>query len=177
MMRVSIVRHTSLLAAAFAVFACDGGELAQPGRLSPAAAARNQSSGNQSPTPKLLVCSGRRVVDASGRFGPSGGTLLFGSSRLIIPGGALHDTVTITASTPNPASSEVIFKPEGLHFFKAAGLVLESTGCLTPEDAAPSVVYLSPSGVILETIPADYDSHWKTVAAPISHFSGYAIAF
>lgn len=177
MTRVSIVRNTSLLAAAFTIFACDSGELAQPRRLTLAAAARNESSAGQRPTPKVLTCSGRRVVVASGRFGPPGGTLLFGNSRLIIPGGALHDTVTIMASAPNPASSEVIFKPEGLHFFKAAGLVLEATGCVTPQDAAPSVVYLSPSGVILETIPADYDSHWKTVAAPISHFSGYAIAF
>ncbi|CAN5912808.1 hypothetical protein BH11GEM1_BH11GEM1_02260 [soil metagenome] len=177
MTRVSGVRRTSLLAAAIAALACDGGEMARPAAMVPAAANRTQFSNNQNPTPKLLLCSGRRVVVASGRFGPPGGTLAFGNSRLIIPGGALHETVTITASTPSPSSSEVIFKPEGLRFFKPAGLVLDATGCQTPEDAAPSVVYLSPSGAILETIPADYDSHWKAVAAPISHFSGYAIAF
>jgi hypothetical protein len=178
MTRVSGVRRTSLLAAAIAALACNGGEMARPAAMVPAAANRIESSDDHNPTPKLLLCSGRRVVVASGRFGPPGGTLLFANSRLIIPGGALHDTVTITASTPSPNSSEVIFKPEGLRFAKPAGLVLETTGCQTPpEDTAPSVVYLSPSGAILETIPAYYSSLWKTVAAPISHFSGYAIAF
>lgn len=176
MMRVATVRRSSLLVAALAVLACDGAQLARPAQIMPGGVSRSQSD-NQSSTLKPLICSGRRIVVSSGRFGPAGGTLLFGNSRLVIPGGALHDTVTITASAPNPNSSQVIFRPDGLHFFKPAGLVLEATGCQTPQDAAPSVVYLSPSGAILEIIPADYDSHWKLVAAPITHFSGYAIAF
>ena len=176
MMRVSIVHRSLLLVAALAVLACDGAQLARPAQMTPGGVSRSQSD-NQGPTPKPLICAGRRIVVASGQFGPAGGTLLFGNSRLVIPGGALHNTVTITASAPDPNSSQVIFRPEGLHFFKAAGLVLDATGCQTPQDAAPSVVYLSPSGTVLETIPADYDSHWKLVAAPITHFSGYAIAF
>ena len=103
--------------------------------------------------------------------------LVIGRSRLIIPGGALHDTVTITATARGDSTSEVDFQPAGLRFAKPAGLVLDGTGCNLDDDATPSVVYVAPDGTILETIAAFYDPHWKAVAAPIEHFSGYAIAF
>jgi hypothetical protein len=38
-------------------------------------------------------------------------------------------------------------------------------------------VYLSADGEILEVIPAVYDRRLRTFAAPVNHFSGYAIAF
>ena len=114
---------------------------------------------------------------SGGVFGPGGGTLVIGNSRLIIPGGALHDTVTITATTAGDSTSTVNFQPEGLRFSKPVGLILDSTGCAIDDGASPSVVYLAPDGAVLETIPAIYDPHWKAVAAPIEHFSGYAIAF
>lgn len=113
----------------------------------------------------------------AGVFGPQGGTLIFGKSRLIIPGGALQDTVTISATVPEGDSSRVEFRPEGLQFRKPAGLLLDTSGCTNGDDAAPNVLYLSETGEILETIPAVYDPHWHTIAAPIHHFSGYAIAF
>ena len=112
-----------------------------------------------------------------GVFGPQGGTLTFGTSRLIIPGGSLHDTVTISATIPDGDASRVEFRPQGLRFAKPAGLLLDTSGCSTVDTVAPSVVYLSESGEVVETIPAVYDPHWHTIAAPIAHFSGYAIAF
>lgn len=123
------------------------------------------------------VCETRVVSADSGVFGPQGGTLIFGSSRLIIPGGALRDTVTISATVPNGNAQRVEFRPNGLQFAKAAGLLLDTSGCALGSTTAPSVVYLSESGQILETIPAVYDPRWQTIAAPITHFSGYAIAF
>ncbi len=113
----------------------------------------------------------------SGVFGPQGGTLTFGTSLLIIPAGALQDTVTISATVPEGDASRVEFRPQGLQFMKPAGLLLDTSGCSYGDTVAPSVVYLSESGAILETIPAVYDPHWHTIAAPIQHFSGYAIAF
>ena len=113
----------------------------------------------------------------SGVFGPQGGTLRFGTSMLIIPAGALRDTVTISATIPEGDSSRVEFRPQGLQFMKAAGLLLDTSGCSLGDAVAPTVVYLSEDGAILETIPAVYDPHWHTIAAPIHHFSGYAIAF
>ena len=124
-----------------------------------------------------VVCTGRKAVVESGVFGPSGGTLVFGDSRLIIPGGALRAPVTITATAVGGSSSQVNFEPHGLRFVKPVGLSLGSAGCALPEDAMPSIVYLADDGTVLETIAAQYVRQWKAVAAPIEHFSGYAIAF
>jgi hypothetical protein len=178
---------TAVLAAALA---CQGGELSAPpdgAALAPATASRGGIGGSGSrhldqavgrPTEATPVsCKGRNVAVVSGRFGPGGGTLVFGESRLIIPGGALRDTVTITATTLDTSTSTVNFEPEGLRFYKPAGLVLSAAGCTLPEDGTPAIVYLADDGAVLETISAYYDPHWKAVAAPITHFSGYAIAF
>lgn len=122
-------------------------------------------------------CETRRTARAFGVFGPQGGTLLFGTSRLIIPAGALRDTVTISATIPDSDNSRVEFRPSGLRFAKAAGLLLDTSGCSLDGKLAPDVVYLSESGAVLETITATYSPRWKTIAAAIWHFSGYAIAF
>lgn len=122
------------------------------------------------------TCKSNRLANGSGVFGPGGGTLVFGTSRLIIPGGALRDTVTISATIPEGNTNRVEFRPTGLRFAKAAGLLLDTSGC-DISNPAPNVVYLSESGEVLETIIAVYDPHWHTIAAPIWHFSGYAIAF
>lgn len=126
---------------------------------------------------RATTCDTKIVANASAVFGPSGGTLLFGTSRLIIPGGALHDTVTISATNPGGDNSRVEFQPHGLQFAKPAGLLLDTSGCAIDESVVPTIVYLSESGEVLETITAVYDPHWHTFAAPIEHFSGYAIAF
>lgn len=122
-------------------------------------------------------CQTHIASSDSGVFGPQGGTLTFGTSMLIIPGGALRDTVTISATIPEGDASRVEFRPQGLQFRKAAGLLLDTSGCSYDAGEVPAVVYLSESGAIVETIPAVYDPHWHTIAAPIHHFSGYAIAF
>ncbi len=122
-------------------------------------------------------CVNRPKVSVSAKFGPTGGILEFGDSWLIIPGGALRDTVTITATVPDENSSHVEFAPHGLQFNKPAGLLLGTANCLLSNPYAPVVVYLSPDGQVLETIFALYDPHWHTIATPIDHFSGYAIAF
>lgn len=184
-------RCTALLTAAlFAAAACHDADISRPMVPSSSVHAQGgvgggrplgaQGKGNAfgpqgGATP--VTCSAHNVVVSSGVFGPAGGTLLFGDDRLVIPGGALHDTVTITATTSGDSNSVVDFQPQGLHFYKPAGLVLSSDGCTIPPDGMPSVVYLGPAGEVLETIEAVYSPQWKTVAAPIEHFSGYAIAF
>lgn len=125
---------------------------------------------------KSTVCSMQTLANGSGVFGPGGGTLVFGTSSLIIPGGALRDTVTISAIVVDTSTSRVELLPHGLVFEQPVGLLLDTSGCVIDE-TAPSVVYLSESGEILETISAVYDPRWQTIAAPLKHFSGYAIAF
>lgn len=128
-------------------------------------------------SPSPLRCSAHAPIVARGTFGPSGGMLVVGQSYLVIPGGALLDRVTITATAVGDNSSTINFQPEGLHFRKSASLIISSAGCNVPSGATPGVVYLSHSGEILERIPAYFDPRWRLVVAPIQHFSGYAIAF
>lgn len=168
--------------------ACHGNDLSAPAaiptsatRLSGARGGSPQAAPGATPNgraPRPVSCAPRDPIVNSGTFGPAGGTLVFGNSRLVIPGGALRSTVTITATTLGDSSSTVHFEPEGLTFAKPAGLVLDGDGCsLDVEGGTPSIVYIGTDGQILEVIPAEYDPHWKAVAAPLAHFSGYAIAF
>ena len=125
----------------------------------------------------IANCSNRTPAAYTGVFGPKGGTLVFGDNMLIIPGGALHDTVTITATVMDETTSRVELEPHGLQFAKPAGLLLGTTDCQLSDPDYPEIVYLSPTGEVLETIQAVYDPHWHTIASPINHFSGYAMGF
>jgi hypothetical protein len=126
---------------------------------------------------QLAVCERRQAATSRAVFGPRGGTLTVGGSVLYIPAGALRDTVTISAATRSDSTSTVDFEPSGLHFYKPLALALDATGCALRTDAPHAVAYVAPDGTVLETIPAFYEPRWKTVTAPIAHFSGYAIAF
>lgn len=137
----------------------------------------SMTTGNWQQVFKAATCAPHAASVESGVFGPGGGTLYFAGSRLIIPGGALRDTVTISATIPEGASSSVEFAPHGLQFLKPAGLVLNTASCELANPLAPAVVYLAPDGSVLQYIEAVFDPHWRTIAAPIDHFSGYAIAF
>jgi hypothetical protein len=175
-------RRPALVAILAGAIACAGHELAAPRTVSSAdnLALRDQTGADHAASgrePNPVQCAPRNSVVASGVFGPSGGTLSFGNSRLVIPGGALHTTVTITAVTPGDGTSSVHFEPEGLHFFKPAVLSLDSDGCALPPAGTPTIVYLDSEGNVLETIAAVRDPRTKTVGAPIVHFSSYAIAF
>lgn len=182
------VRRTlSALAALGVIAACQSSDVSSPSVRPPSSPAAAKLSGaaprgigfmgNEANDFHAARCATTRSTTASGLFGPAGGTLQFGNSRLIIPGGALRDTVTISATIVDSASSHVEFRPHGLEFATPAGLLLATDGCVLSSDDAPTVVYLSAEGIVLETIPAIYDPRWKTFAAAIHHFSGYAIAF
>ncbi len=193
----SLTRRAALAAALLAIAACANEVTSPPRQFLPAAAAAARGAENrsdratermgvvpglglgqaQSQQAMIVACTPRKAIRASGRFGPGGGILEFGNSRLIIPGGALRDTVTISATPRADGTSTVDFQPTGLHFYKPAGLVLDAADCSLKPGDVPSVVYLDDAGQIRETIAAVYDPHWRAVAAPIEHFSAYAIAF
>jgi hypothetical protein len=177
------LRRAAFLIVLLSASACGGADSVAPSSaLSPTAAAANAQGwgkgGNDDHAhPKPVTCAPHSPVVGTGVFGPSGGTLVIGDSRLIIPGGALRDTVTITGTAAGDGTSRVNFQPEGLHFRKPAALVLSGAGCTLPSDKEASIVYLGTDGQVLETIEALYLPRWKLVAAPIVHFSAYAIAF
>jgi hypothetical protein len=102
--------------------------------------------------------------------------LVVGDNLLIIPPGALTRRVVITGTVVADTVAMIQFEPEGLQFRKPAGLVLDATGCDIDSDT-PDIVYVGEGGQVLERIEARYSNAWRTVAAPIEHFSGYAIAW
>jgi len=128
----------------------------------------------QATSAKPLACSRREAQVGSAVIGPSGGHLIVGRNHLIVPPGALTAPTLITATVPAETIASIHFEPEGLQFKKPAGLVLDSTGCAEPSDH-PSILYLDDNGNVLERIDAFYSNWWHAVAAPINHFSVYAI--
>lgn len=124
---------------------------------------------------RLVKCEDQPSGTDSEAIGPSGGRLRVGANQLIIPPGALLHTVQITAIVPDDDVALIRFEPHGLVFRRSPLLVLDANGC-DLEDGTPDVVYIS-GGQILERIEARYYPQHRVVAAPIEHFSGYALAW
>jgi hypothetical protein len=122
---------------------------------------------------RLRGCTAHDAQFGKAIIGPSGGELIVGKHRLIVPAGALTETVTISGTSPADSTPTIYLEPHGLQFRKSAGLILDVSNCTE----VPSVVYISEIGVLSPPILAVYSTWWLTVAAPIDHFSGYAVAF
>lgn len=122
----------------------------------------------------LVACSRRTAMSDSALIGPAGGTLVVANNKLIVPAGALLVPVMISGAVPAEPYAAIHFEPSGLHFRKPAGLVLDGAGCSVP-DGTVHVDYVDDDGNVLERIDATYSALWRTVAAPINHFSVYAI--
>jgi hypothetical protein len=134
-----------------------------PGSIGQASTANG--SGNR------LACDVPSDLNGSAIIGPDGGTLDIGPHRLIIPPGALTTKVAVSGFIPAGSTIEVHFEPHGLQFKKPAGLILNSASC----SAVPDVVYLNEVGVVAERIKAIFSTWWHVIAAPIDHFSVYAL--
>ena len=120
-----------------------------------------------------LNCKPAHPSYGSAVIGPEGGSLIIGSNRLIVPPGALTKPVLITGTVPEGKPFEVDLQPHGLTFKNAAGLILDATSCLD----VPNIVYLIDQVTVSDPIEAVYSNWWHTIACPIWHFSGYAVAF
>lgn len=118
-------------------------------------------------------CTARDAQVGTATIGPSGGELVVGTHRLIVPPGALTETVQISGTAPADSVTRIFFEPHGLQFKKPAGLILDASNCIE----VPSVVYINEIGVASAPIAAIYSNWWHTIAAPIDHFSGYEVAF
>ena len=180
-----LVRSTLLLSFAAALAACadaNTAPTATPIKAAQSGASWRDYDGHGSTNSRnaaLVRCENHPTWVGSATIGPQGGQLLVGSSRVIVPPGALDRKVFITATMP---AGEFItirfeFQPHGLVFRKPAGLILNAAGCDIPSWASPDIVYLGENGEVLERIRSYYSNFWHTVAAPIWHFSGYAIAW
>jgi hypothetical protein len=139
-------------------------------------------SGHGSPyssTAALVQCERHPAYSWSGEIGPRGGSIRLGNSLVIVPSGALSQTVRITATIPEGENLMIRFdfEPSGLVFRKPAGLIFDASGCNISEWYAPDIVHINDAGEILEYLPSYYSNYWHVVAAPIWHFSGFAVAW
>jgi hypothetical protein len=127
--------------------------------------------------PHSVACAPSDPIVATTRLGARGGTLVVGESRLIVPAGALSDTVTITATRLGNGTSTIQLEPKGLRLQKSASLVLSGANCALPHEGSASVLNVESDGSIIDTRPADYVPSLGIVTTAIARFSGYAIAF
>ena len=143
------------------------------GPLGPVRAARRADH----VTPRLRACgSPPQSASATRVIGPAGGAIRFGDHVLEIPAGALDSAVSITATAPQSPYMIVDLAPHGLQFRVPARLSMGYRACAWA-DSLFHVDYLSDDLTqVLEQEPSSVHTYRRTVEAPISHFSLYAVA-
>jgi hypothetical protein len=175
----SLIGTLALLGAA----ACAGPDVASPSALADGPAA-TASHGTRSPGSRAYQTSAANrghlvrceTGAAEGRavIGPKGGILNVGPHRVIFPAGALDKPVEVSGVVPEDTAITIWLEPHGLTFRKPVGLQLHAGTC----ESVPDVIYVGEAvGDEPVYIRAIYSAWWKAVAAPLDHFSGYAIAF
>lgn len=172
MNRITRVALCSL--GALTLYACADAATAPTATMTPADVVASNHYGHGGG--QLIRCEDQRSGYDSEYIGPQGGRVTVGRNQLIIPAGALTRTVRITAIVPNDNVAFVKFEPSGLVFRRSPLLVLDAAGC-NIGNYTPDVVYINDAGRILERIEARYYPQYRVVAAPIDHFSGYALAW
>lgn len=177
---------TVLVAAAAALVAASCSDGVPTAPLAPAAATTASThwpyNGHGSPNSSqsgLVRCENHSTFVGEGEIGANGGQIVVGTSRIIFPPGALTKKTKIKATIPagEHLTMTFEFEPHGVQFKKPAGLVFDASSCDIPSWSAPDIVYLSATGEILQHIQSYYSNHWHFVAAPIWHFSRYAVAY
>ena len=128
-------------------------------------------------TAGLVRCTPVPYDSVTETIGPLGGTLQVGPHTLAVPAGALVLPTDITAVVPSDTVNEVRFQPQGLVFLQPASLTMSYANCdllgvLLPKN----IVYVGDSLEILDVLRS-IDVLQGTVTAPVSHFSGYAVAW
>ena len=139
------------------------------GHVIPGAVGRTGSAPSAIRTP--LACGVVAPITGSATIGANGGELDIGPHRLFVPPGALTQVTTLSATIDAGPSIVIHFHPTGLQFKKPAGLVFDASSCGT----VPNVLYLDEQGGFLEEIRAVYSNWWHRIAAPLDHFSNYAL--
>ena len=124
----------------------------------------------------LLSCSTQPYAVTTKVIGPQGGIVTVGTHRLVIPAGALDQSVTIKAEQVPGNVNSVRFSPEGLQFALPASLELSYSNC-SPLMISKRVVYTDENLRILDLLPSLDLLRFKTVTGVIKHFSRYAVAW
>lgn len=124
----------------------------------------------------LLTCSQQDQLKSSKYIGSLGGSITVGDHKLVVPAGALSQTVLITATQQSGTVAEIDFQPHGLKFAKPATLRMSYSSCSTSSGSVQSIVYVDDNNQIIEKPVSVDNTTSDAVTASIGHFSGYAIA-
>ncbi|HET7426455.1 MAG TPA: hypothetical protein VFJ50_05410 [Gemmatimonadales bacterium] len=128
----------------------------------------------------LLACDSLPYASASATIGATGGTLVIGPHRLVVPAGALAAPTLIRGEAPVGPVASVKLQPEGLRFAtgKPARLTLSYASCPLLGSLLPKrIAYTTDLLAILSFLPSLDDLLGRTVTAPLEHFSRYAVAW
>jgi len=127
-------------------------------------------------TLQLLTCARQPYAQTTAVIGPTGGQIVVGAHKLVIPAGALPAPVRITAEQVSGTVNSVRFAPEGLKFAKPATLTMSYGNCLlTP--LRKQVVYTNEQLKILDVMTSFDLRPTRSVTGLINHFSRYAVAY
>ncbi len=128
----------------------------------------------------LLQCQPLPYASDVRMVGPGGAVLRAGPYTLIVPPGAVRNYTVITMEAPVAPRAQVTFKPHGLRFSNWSKPLLSMNyshcnglGMLLPKQ----IVYTDDLLKILETLLSFDVPKYKTVSAPLSHFSSYVVAY
>lgn len=124
----------------------------------------------------LLSCNVTRSYSASQTIGSAGGVLKVGPHTLVVPKGALAANTLISASAPSGGTVQVHFEPSGLRFATPTALTMSYQDCGLVQGLLVKVVYVDSRSNILEVLTSLPNLLDRTVTAPVSHFSNYALA-
>src|SRR6266566_339717 len=136
----------------------------------------------------LVSCLPLPYESVTQTIGPEGGVLEVRRNWLVVPRGALQDTVSITAVAPSDTLALVRFQPEGLRFQKTAFLVVAYDNCRVKKSVTPRIAHVTDALAVIEFLPAvaasPDDPRFKKVhkghqrvVGELQHFSNYAVAW
>jgi hypothetical protein len=149
------------------------------GPTSPAAVADGTTVPDSSAGPSaapLYRCETPNFGSATKIIGPEGGEINVGPHSLRVPGNALREHVTITATASAGHYVRVELEPHGLEFERPAQLTLSYEHCNTLPPKGRYVAYVDDLGNVLELLDVNFHRSGREVETHLKHFSGYAIA-
>jgi hypothetical protein len=149
------------------------------GPPSPVSAADGTPVPDSSSTPSaaaLYRCETPDFGSVSKVIGREGGEIVVGPHSLRIPGDALREDVTITATANADQYVRVELQPHGLAFEKPVALTLSYAHCGAPPPRGRYVAYVDDLGNVLELLDVNFHRSGTEVETRLKHFSGYAIA-
>lgn len=174
--RTPVLYVAPLLALILVACGVDSYATAPPSTAGPVADMPVADSAGSPSAAALYRCETPDFGSVSKVIGRDGGEINVGPHSLRIPGDALQQDVTITATARPGQYVRIELEPHGLQFDRPAELTLSYQHCDTPPPKGRHVAYVDDSGNVLELLEVNFHRSGQDVETRLNHFSGYAIA-